>query len=643
MMENKIINQKEYLKKYTSLGDDFDEKKKKKKKKKHKTGAKTLKIIDDDIDLKNMRPIEEGEFDILLEGEDAPQIAGVVDERGPVDFTDKRRWKIITENDEGDLMIINRIAEKEKRDLDETSVKQIDDNFDLSPPRAKHPKNKYMASSPHGRSKDDNSDLSPPRSKHSKNKRADLSSDERTKDDNSDLSPPRPKHSKDKHSNSRSRRSKNDDSDLSPPRQSKNYDSDLSPPRQSRNNDFDLSSHRKSKNYDSDLSPPRQSRNNDSDLSPPRKSKNYDSDLSPPRSKKHRTSARGTSGRSYRSSGNRDSDSDFSPPRKNRKQNLDTDLYESRKKTKSRDSDLSTSRHNEHRSRRDNSPRSISQRDDRGHDYYDKKHSSRSSRQDDSRSSRDKREKRYDDRDRKSQSYSDTREKRKRTRWDEETKDSERERAGNHSKDHDSRATKTLDGKTAGFQAAKALREETEAYKRREAEHFSKLSKEITGEGQATIVRDKMGRKRNLEVEAVEKREEEMKQREINEKYAKWGKGLKQVEDHEERLKSDLHEMQKPLARYADDADLDKQLREQEREGDPMLKYIKQKQIKEGKRKPDPPQYQGSYAPNRFGIKPGHRWDGVDRSNGYEKKWYEAQNAKVALQEDAYKWSTADM
>lgn len=44
--------------------------------------------------------------------------------------------------------------------------------------------------------------------------------------------------------------------------------------------------------------------------------------------------------------------------------------------------------------------------------------------------------------------------------------------------------------------------------------------------------------------------------------------------------------MSKPLARYADDADLDKILREQEREGDPMLEYIKQKQIKEGKRKP---------------------------------------------------------
>lgn len=203
---------------------------------------------------------------------------------------------------------------------------------------------------------------------------------------------------------------------------------------------------------------------------------------------------------------------------------------------------------------------------------------------------------------------------------------------------------KTLDGKRAGLQDAKALREETEAYKKQEAEHFSKLSKEITGVGQAVVIRDtKTGKKRNLEAEAQEERERQKQQEELDEKYAKWGKGLKQVEDHEEKLKDDLYEMSKPLARYADDADLDKILREQEREGDPMLEYIKQKQIKEGKRKPDPPKYEGSFMPNRFGIKPGHRWDGVDRSNGYEKRWFEAQNAKVARQEEAYKWSTSDM
>ncbi len=57
-------------------------------------------------------------------------------------------------------------------------------------------------------------------------------------------------------------------------------------------------------------------------------------------------------------------------------------------------------------------------------------------------------------------------------------------------------------------------------------------------------------------------REEERKQ-----KYAEWGKGLTQKKQLEEKLQSDLAEADKPLARYADDKDLDKLLREQEREG----------------------------------------------------------------------------
>ena len=42
-------------------------------------------------------------------------------------------------------------------------------------------------------------------------------------------------------------------------------------------------------------------------------------------------------------------------------------------------------------------------------------------------------------------------------------------------------------------------------------------------------------------------------------------------------MKDELYEMSKPLARYADDEDLERMLKEREREGDPMLKFMKKK------------------------------------------------------------------
>jgi len=56
------------------------------------------------------------------------------------------------------------------------------------------------------------------------------------------------------------------------------------------------------------------------------------------------------------------------------------------------------------------------------------------------------------------------------------------------------------------------------------------------------------------------------------------------------------------------------------------------------------PTYQGPEPPpNRFGIRPGYRWDGVDRSNGFEKLFFTKLSDKKAIKDIAYKWSVEDM
>ena len=61
-----------------------------------------------------------------------------------------------------------------------------------------------------------------------------------------------------------------------------------------------------------------------------------------------------------------------------------------------------------------------------------------------------------------------------------------------------------------------------------------------------------------------------------------------------EKVVEDEYEMSKPLARYADDEDLEKMLKERRREGDPMLLFMKKS--KTGKQKAAVPKGKEEYA-----------------------------------------------
>ncbi|KAF4077469.1 hypothetical protein AMELA_G00208410 [Ameiurus melas] len=142
-------------------------------------------------------------------------------------------------------------------------------------------------------------------------------------------------------------------------------------------------------------------------------------------------------------------------------------------------------------------------------------------------------------------------------------------------------------------------------------------------------------RPRAPDAQTSRKSEEEA---EKDKKYAQWSKGLVQIQ----MQKQNVVEAQKPLARHIDDEDLDKMLREQERFGDPMTAQEEEKQKPE--RIKERPRYQGPPPPpNRFNIMPGYRWDGVDRSNGFEQKLFSRIAEKKAVQKEAYKWSVEDM
>ncbi|XP_017020310.1 BUD13 homolog [Drosophila kikkawai] len=645
MQKAKIIDQKEYLKKYLS-GDK--EKKKKKKEKKHKKGTK-VKIIDDDAYDEDNREMDE---DLLLGGEDAPQIVGEYIEDDP---NVRSKWRNIAVKDEikeelgAESSPASAPAIRIKQEpLDEesgmwgrkaTSTK-IKDEF--SPSRRNPPvkiKQEKRSSS---------RDLSPVRSPTRRGGSPDQSpprqrvpdkSPQRRKRRDSDQSPPRRRRDAEKSPQRRSRR----DSDQSSPRRGREADqspqrrkrrnSDQSPPRRGR--DVDQSPQR-IKRRDSDQSPPRRERNGDQ--TPPRRQRDAvqsparrrkDSDQSPPRKRRDKVQSpprkrrdsdqsppRRTKGDSVQSPPRRRKDRDSSPPRRQK------------------DSDLSPPR----RRKAQSPPRKREKDADQSppRRRRDDDHSPPRRRRSVSRDRKPYREhnpfKKEEGRERKS-------------RWAKNSAS----KSPSPPPTHKPKSTKTLDGKKAGLQDAQALKKETDERRKREHDLFEQMSTEVSGRD-AEIQMRNTGRKGRRARDAAnedpaERRRKEEHEQKKKELYDKWGKGLKQIEDQKTRLEEMAHEAAKPVARYANDEDLDRHLREQEHADDPMLEYMRQKRKKkeEKSNKPVMPKYEGSYPENRFGIRPGYRWDGVDRSNGYEKRWFDKQNERKAVQDEAYKYSVEDM
>jgi len=174
---------------------------------------------------------------------------------------------------------------------------------------------------------------------------------------------------------------------------------------------------------------------------------------------------------------------------------------------------------------------------------------------------------------------------------------------------------------------------------RRKAAERKKWEKDVGGAGgaeQETIYRDASGRIINVAMKRAEARqkaeEEERKKAEAEEAL----KGDVQRAQKDQR-KQDLADAKYlSVARYADDNELNDELKEQDRWNDPAAQFLTKKTAK--KSVSGKPIYQGSAPPNRYGIRPGHRWDGVDRGNGFEKEYFASRNRKKAVKDLQYQW-----
>lgn len=155
------------------------------------------------------------------------------------------------------------------------------------------------------------------------------------------------------------------------------------------------------------------------------------------------------------------------------------------------------------------------------------------------------------------------------------------------------------------------------------------------GAGKATVYRDRKGRKLEMLSEMM-KSEGAPAGEPVK---PSWGKGLAQQRSKEEQRERDRKEAAKPLARYEIDDELDAQKRAVMRFDDPMAQHLTRKAPVSNK-----PRYRGPPPPpNRFDLPPGHRWDGVDRSNGYEKQFFQAHALARRQAATAHAWATEDM
>lgn len=203
--------------------------------------------------------------------------------------------------------------------------------------------------------------------------------------------------------------------------------------------------------------------------------------------------------------------------------------------------------------------------------------------------------------------------------------------------EEDPGVAKMSDGTHAGLQSAATVSAQLRRRQAQERDEFERHRKNAKEE--ETVYRDATGRRIDISMKRAEARrmaaEAEEKERLAKEAL----KGEVQQEEARRRREQLQDAKLMPLARTADDEDMNRELKEQERWNDPMMQFMSGKESSTGKAKSKRrPMYEGAAPPNRYGIKPGYRWDGVDRGTGFEAERFKALNRRKRNEGLDYAW-----
>ena len=163
-----------------------------------------------------------------------------------------------------------------------------------------------------------------------------------------------------------------------------------------------------------------------------------------------------------------------------------------------------------------------------------------------------------------------------------------------------------------------------------------------------TVYRNKRGKRISKEEYNAMKGSRGKKKKEEEE--MEWASGLTQKYQLFEKQMVAQRQRYSNLNRYRDDAEMNVDLQNEKRAEDPLnqMEGYRDRDRGNGEKGGDNtgngrPMYRGKPWPNRYGILPGYRWDGVDRSNGFEQKKLLHQSRNKDLKKKRYKWANEDM